>query len=85
MQSGLSIYKTVPSTQHNPTQQADIAATNAIIGSLANDFVALSAIALPVVVLCAIAAYRKHKARVLQQRIHRLNQIWQLDSSKNLF
>ena len=76
MQSGLSTYKTVPSTQHNPTQQSDIAATNAIIGSLA--------IALPVVVLCAIAGYRKHQSMLMQRRVQRLNRIWQLDSSKKL-
>lgn len=76
MQSGLSTYKTVTSTQHNSAHQADIARSNAIISSLT--------IALAVVVIGAIVTYRKHKATVLQRRMQRLNRLWQLDTSKNL-
>ncbi len=63
-------------TQHHPTPPADVAATNAVIGVVA--------IALPIVLFCAIVAHRKHKATVMQQRIQRLNRLWQLDSSETL-
>ena len=76
MQNSSSLHKTSTSTQPHPTQPSDVAATNALIGSLA--------IALPVVVICAIAAYRKHQSTLMQRRVQRLNRIWQLDSSKNL-
>ena len=76
MQVGLSTQKTVTTTQYNPTQQADVARSNAING--------LIAIALPLVVIGAILAYQKHKSTVLQRRIQRLNRLWQLDTSKNL-
>ena len=57
-------------------QQADVAQSNTISGLLV--------ILLPVLVICAIVAYRKQRVRVLQQRIQRLDHLWQLDSSKNL-
>jgi MFS-type transporter involved in bile tolerance (Atg22 family) len=76
MQAGLYSQKTVTTTQHNPTQHTDVAPINVISVSLT--------ITLLVIVLGAIVAYRKHKARVLQQRIHRLNRLWKLDASKKL-
>ncbi len=76
MQPGLSTQKTVTVTQHKPIQHTDVAPINAIS--------VLLVLLLPVVVIGAIAGYRKRKATVLQQRIQRLNRLWQLDSSKNL-
>lgn len=76
MQSSLSAYKTITSPQYSSTQQADIAQANAIMASLV--------IALPIVVVCAIVGYRKYRATVMQQRIKRLNRLWQLDASHKL-
>lgn len=76
MQGNTSNYKTVTSTQYNSTQPTDIARSTAISGF----FVIL----LPVVVIGAIVGYRKCKAMVLQQRINRLNRLWQIDSSQKL-
>jgi hypothetical protein len=59
-----------------PTPQTDVAQSNPIISSLA--------IVLPAVVLCAIVGYRKYRAMILRRQIQRLNQLWQLDISKNL-
>lgn len=76
MQSGLSTYKTVAIAQHKPTQRTDVAPINVIN--------VLLTIALPIVVISAIAGYRKHRATVLRRQIQCLNRVWQLDSSKNL-
>ncbi len=76
MQNSSSIHKTSTSTQHTLVQPTDVAATNALIGSLA--------IALPIAVLCAIVGRRKYQSTLMQRRVQRLNRIWELDSSKNL-
>jgi hypothetical protein len=76
MQGGLHLQRTIPSTQRNAVQQNDVALSNNISGLLV--------IALPIVVICTIVAYRKRKAIVLQRRIDRLHRIWQLDTSKKL-
>jgi hypothetical protein len=68
--------KIVTSTQPDSTPQPDLVLTNVVSGSLA--------IALPVVLICAIVGYQKHKAAVLRRRIQRLNRLWQLDSSEKL-
>jgi hypothetical protein len=75
MQGG-SIQKTVVPTPYSPAQQADIDRSQVTSGLLV--------ILIPIVIVCAIMGDRTHKAKVLQQRIHRLNRIWQLDSSKKL-
>ncbi len=76
MQVSLHGQRTVPSPQYSPTQQADIAHLSTISVSLA--------IALHVVVISAIVAYRKYKATVLRQRVQHLNHLWHLDSSRKL-
>jgi hypothetical protein len=70
-----SIQSTIPATHHQPTEQ-EVAVSIALGGFL---------IFLPIIVVCAIAGYRKHRAMVLQSQIQRLNRLWQLDSSQNLF
>lgn len=77
MPTNLRTYKTVPSPPHSTYQQAVEARSQIISGVLV--------ILLPVVVVCAIVTYRKHKAVIMQRRIQHLNQLWQLDSSKSLF
>ena len=77
MQVGLSTQKTAAIVQCKPMQHTDFAPINAIS--------VLLTIALPVVVIGAIVAYQKHRTTILQQHIQRLNRVWQLDSSKNLF
>jgi hypothetical protein len=76
MQAGLSTQKTVTTMQHNPTQHIDVVPLNTIS--------VLLTIALPVIAIGAIVAYRKHRATVLRRQIQLLNQLWQLDTSKNL-
>lgn len=76
MHNSLSTYKTISTTPYNSIQQANIAQAQAISGLLV--------ILLPAVMVCAIVGHRKRKGIVLQQQIQRLNQIWQLDSSKKL-
>jgi hypothetical protein len=76
MQGNSSTLKTVSSTHHNVAQQTHLAPINTISGLLA--------IALPVVVVCAIVGYRRHRARVIQWQIQRLNRLWQLDCSEKL-
>jgi hypothetical protein len=76
MQGGLYLQRTITSTPYHPIQQATATRSQVISGLLV--------ILIPVVVVCAIASYRKHKAVVLQRRIQRLNWLWQLDSSKSL-
>jgi hypothetical protein len=76
MHHNLYIQESATSTTHPSTQQADIAHSNIVSGLLA--------ILFPIVALGAIAICRKHQARLMRQRIQRLNQIWQLNSSETL-
>lgn len=76
MQSNLSTHRADISTQLNSTQATNITPVNALISSLM--------IAIPVVVITAVARYRKYRVMVIQKRIQRLNRLWQLDISKNL-
>jgi hypothetical protein len=76
MQSG-SFQRTISSTAYSPTAQTAGVLSPAVNGLLA--------IALPVMMLCAMVGYRKCQAAVLQRRIKYLNRLWQLDSSKNPF
>lgn len=71
-----NIQKTIAITPHNLTQPTDIVRSQTISGLLV--------ILLPIVMVSAIVGYRKHQATVMQQHIHRLNQIWQLDSTEQL-
>lgn len=73
MQSSPSLLKAAPATQSNLTLKTDFARVNTINASLL--------IALPVVLICAIVAYRKYRTMILQRRIQRLNQLWHLDST----
>ena len=76
MQVGFSTQRVVTAPQHNPIQHTDVGSINAISVSLA--------IALPIIVIGAIVTYRKRQTTILRRRIQHLNQLWQLDSSKNL-
>jgi hypothetical protein len=71
-----SSHRTITSTQHNLTQNADTTQANTINAVLVLLF--------PVVIICTIASYRKYRAIVMQRQIQRLNRLWQLDSSKKL-
>ncbi|MDX2230241.1 MAG: hypothetical protein NW220_11430 [Leptolyngbyaceae cyanobacterium bins.349] len=77
MPTNLRIYKTVPSTP-NLTYQQTVEARSQIISGLL-------VILVPLVVVGAIVSYRKHRAMVMRHRIHRLNRLWQLNSSKSSF
>lgn len=71
-----STLKTGTSTKPNSTSQTDAALFNVMGGLLA--------IALPLILVCAIVGYRKYRAKILRQRVQRLNRQWQLGSSKEL-
>jgi hypothetical protein len=73
MQGGY-IRRTAISAPHDSAQQPDITRSQ-----MTGDWLVL----LPVVLLCAIVGYRKHKTMVQKRRIHRLNRLWQLDASRN--
>ncbi len=74
MRGNLGVLKTATSSQYTLPPQPVISG-NTICVSL---MIAFS------VVFCAIAGYRKHRARTLQRQVRLLNRLWQLDSSKNL-
>jgi hypothetical protein len=73
MQNGLRIHSTLGQTPH-PTLQA----TNHGVMDGISVAVALS---LPFIVAGAMMGHRKHKARLMQRRIQRLNRLWQLSSN----
>jgi Tfp pilus assembly protein PilX len=73
MRGNSSVLKPSTSVYPNSTPQTNSAQPNLIGISLM--------IILPITVVLAIAAYRKHRATTLQQQIKRLNQLWRLDSS----
>lgn len=73
---GNPVQKTGTSVQENPTLQTNVGAIDPVGAAVI--------IAFPVLVVCAIVGYRKYRTTVLQRRIKRLNQIWQLDCLKKL-
>jgi hypothetical protein len=76
MSSGSYRYKTITSTQHNLAQKTDIARVNAVSELLLLLF--------PVMIICAIAGYRRYRSLTLQRQINVLNRLLQLDCDKNL-
>lgn len=76
MQGGACTFKPVTSMQHNSTQHTNVA--------LIDIFSVMMAIAFPAVAIVAVVSYRKQRAKVLRQRIQRLNRLWQLDSKPKL-
>jgi Alphavirus glycoprotein J len=68
--------KVVTSTQVNSVLRPDFAQSNVIDG--------LTAIALLAMIVGAIVGCRKHQDATRRRRIHYLNRLWQLDSSKKL-
>jgi hypothetical protein len=75
MQSGLRLHSTI-----GMPPQSTVQSTNYNVMDGMNVVVA---IALPFVVAGTIMSHRKHKARLMQRRIQRLNRLWQLSSSHN--
>ena len=76
MRSGSNSQQTVVSTQSSLAQATHFSETNVLISSLA--------IALPIVVVCAVLRQRNHRATVMRQRIKLLNRLWQLNSNPKL-
>jgi hypothetical protein len=79
MEPNFSTHDLVTVMQHRSTPQMNFGLTDTICLSLA--------IALPAAVIVAIVGYRKYEAKIMRQRlerIQRLNRIWQLDSGKSL-
>lgn len=74
MQSYSNIQTKNVSTHPNSERPVNFTTSEMLVNALA--------IAFPIVVIGEIVVYRKRQVKVMQQRIQRLNQLWQLDPSK---
>lgn len=71
---GNPVPRTGTSVQENPTSQTNVGAIDPVGAAVMITF--------SVLVVCATVGYRKYRTTVLQRRVKRLNQIWQLDFLK---